>query len=67
MIFITQKDYKNDSEITSIHSLSQEVLEYPQKHALILLVQMPYQVRPANSTTCNYLGLIQVDTYFCSK
>ena len=70
MIFVTQKGYKNDSEFTFTHSLNQEVLEYPQKHALILHVQKLYQVRPANSTRHDYLGLVKfdlVDMYFCSK
>ena len=61
MIFITQKGYKNDSEFCSIPSPSQEVLEYLQKHTLVLHVQKPYQVRPANSTTHDYLGLVQFD------
>ena len=48
----------------------QEVLEYPQKHALILHIQKPYQVRLANTTGRDYLGLVQfdlIDTYFYSK
>ena len=48
----------------------QEVLEYPQKRALILHVQKLYQVRLENSTRHDYLGLVQfdlVDMYFCSK
>ena len=68
--FITQKGYKNDSAIISIPLPNQVVPEYPQKHALILHVQKPYQIRPANSTRHDYLGLVQfdlVDTYFCSK
>ena len=70
MTFITQKGYKNDSAIISIHSPNQEVPGCPQKHALILHVQRPYQVCPANSTRRDYPGLVQFDlvnTYFCSK
>ena len=70
MIFITQKSYKNDSEFTSIHSPNQEVLEYPQKHALILHVQKLYQAHIANSIKLDYLDLVQfdlVDSYFYSK
>ena len=55
---------------TSIHLPSQEVLEFPEKHALILHVQKLYQVRPATSTRHDYLGLVQFnlfDTYFCFK
>ena len=61
---------QNRCAIISIHSPSQKVLEYPQKHALILQVQKLYQARPANSTGHDYLGLVQfelVDTYFFSK
>ena len=68
--FITQGSYKNYSAIISIHSPNQGALEYHQKHALILHVQKLSQVRLANSTRRNYLGLIQfdlVDKYFCSK
>ena len=70
MTFITQKGYKNDSAIISIHSPNQEVLEYPEKHAVILHVQKLYQVRLADSTRRNSLGLVQfdlVDTYFYSR
>ena len=68
--FITQKGYKNDSAITSICSPSQEVLEYPQKPALILHRQKPYEARSANSIILDYLVLVQfglVGTYFYSK
>ena len=68
--FIIQNGYKNDSAIISIHLPNQEVPEYPQKHALIFQVQKLYQVRLANSTRRDYLGLVQFDlvnTYFCSK
>ena len=61
---------KNDAQFTSIYSPNQEVLEYPQKHALILHVQRLYWVRPANNTGHDYLVLVQfdlVDTYFYSK
>ena len=47
--------------LTSIHLLYQEVPEYPQKHALILHIKRPYQVRPADNTTYDYLGLVQFD------
>ena len=71
MIFLWPREgYKNDSAIISIHSPNRGALEYPQKHALILHVQKLYQVRPANSTRNNYLGLVQfdqVDTHFYSK
>ena len=56
--------------IISIHLLNQEVREYPQKHALILHVQKPYRVRPANSRRHDYIVLVQfdlVDIYFYSK
>ena len=48
----------------------QDVLEYLQKHALILHVQKPYHLRPVKSTRRDYLGLVQLDlvgTNFCSK
>ena len=67
--FITLLGYKNDAT-TSIHTPNQEVLEFPQKHALILHVQKPYQVRAANNTRHDYLGLVQFDlfdTYLCFK
>ena len=56
--------------IISIHLPNQEVLEYPQKHALILHVQKPYQVHLAISTRRDYLDLVQFDlvaTCFCSS
>ena len=62
--------YNPDSAIISIHLPNQEVPEYPQKYALILQVQKPYQVRSANSARHDYLGLVQfdlVDMYFYSK
>ena len=62
--------YVLNSVIISIHSLNQEALEYPQKHALILHVQKAHQVHLADSTKHDYLGLVQfdlVDMYFCSK
>ena len=68
--FITQGGYKNDSAIVSIHLPNQEVPAYPQKHVLILHVQKLYQVRLANSSRHDYLGLVQFDLvnmYFCSK
>ena len=49
------------SAIISIHLLNQEVRGYPQKHALILHGQKPFQVRPANSTRHDYLGPVQFD------
>ena len=55
MAFMTQ------GGLTSIHLPNQEAPEYPQKHALILHVQRPYQVRPADNTTYDYLGLVQFD------
>ena len=55
MTFMTQGGF------TSIHLPNQEVPEYPQKHALILHVKRPYQVRPADNTTYDYLGLVQFD------
>ena len=70
IFFITQKGHKNDSAITSICSPSQEVLEYPQKPALILHGQKPYEARSANSIILDYLVLVQfglVGTYFYSK
>ena len=68
--FITQGGYKNYSMIVSIHLPNQEVPAYPQKHVLILHVQKLYQVRLANSSRHDYLGLVQFDLvnmYFCSK
>ena len=70
IFFITQGGYKNDSAIVSIHLPNQEVPAYPQKHVLILHVQKLYQVRLANSSRHDYLGLVQFDLvnmYFCSK
>ena len=67
---MTREGYKNDSAITSIHLPNQETLEYPQKHALIIHVQKLYQVRTENSTSYDYLGLVQfylISTYFYSK
>ena len=55
MTFMTQ------GGLTSIHLPYQEVPEYPQKHALILHIKRPYQVRPADNTTYDYLGLVQFD------
>ena len=66
MIFVSRKL----NMIFSIHSLNQEVLEYPQKFASILHVQKIYQARPANSTGRDYLVPVQfdlVDTYFYSR
>ena len=40
--------------IISIHSPNQEVLEYPQKYALILQVQKLNRVPPANNTGLDF-------------
>ena len=50
--------------IISVHSPNQEVLEYHQKHPLILHVQKFYKVHLAHSIGHDYLVLVQFDYYY---
>ena len=66
---MTQRGLQNDSAIISIHLPNQELLEYPQKHALILHVQKPCQAHPADNTTRlpGSCRIRSIGTYFYSK